>query len=149
MENIRKELKKLIDESGLDYELLKVLVEDVYYQPDNEDDQTTLNNLRSQYLNKFVRWENYEAGSVIMYVEKIIFDKTMRIKFSGRAIVSLTENSTEGQGGFIYHDEFNYTVDDPEYNCPEIISISEVKEHIDSLVKIFNECTLLEDFIGE
>ena len=149
MENIRKELKKLIDESGLDYESLKILVEDVYFQPDNEIDQATLDNLRSQYLNKFVRWENDEAGSVIMFVEKIILNETDCFKFSGRAVEGLTCESDVGQGGFIYHAEFDYVVDDVEYYCPEIISIPEVKEHIDSLVKIFNECTLLEDFIGE
>lgn len=144
MKDIREKLKKIISDSGLDYESLQKLVEDVYYQPDNEDDQTTLNNLRSQYLNKFVRWENYEAGSVIMYVEKIIFDEAMWIKFSGRAIVSLTENSTEGQGGFIYHDEFDYTVDDPEYDCPEIIDVPEVYKHVDGLIDGFKDYTLPE-----
>lgn len=137
--NISKELKELIKKSGLNRDDFLDLVKESYYEPD-EDDKKILDNLRNKYLSKFVRWENYEDGSVVMYIEKIKSDFT----FCGRAIESLTENSCTGQGGYVYHEYFEYSVDDPDYHCPEIIDIPEIEKHISELAEGFIDYTLPE-----
>ena len=135
--NISKELKELIKKSGLDRDDFLDLVKEFYYEP-SEEEQKILDELRSKFIGKFVRWENYEAGSVIMYVEKI---KT-NLTFCGRAIEELTVNSGPDKEGYIYHSYYEYYVDDPDYNCPEIIDIPEIENHVNNLAQNFKDYTL-------